>query len=125
LTVPLFLDHRPETHATEEVFSVTMRRLRAVVGPAFLSRLGFDKNIAAAAEQSEHWHREGVPLHEADLLVVAHLVAAREDPGLSVPPSNSVPAFARLCPQTSHAEMIELLRRAIRLSSAIRHRLEA
>jgi hypothetical protein len=101
-----------------------MRRLAVVVGPALLTRLGFDAALAQAAEQAEHWHRDDPAAGDADLLVVAHLFAAQEDPAPPVPPWHRVPALARICPHTSRPEAIELLRKGFRLCAAIRRRLD-
>jgi HD-like signal output (HDOD) protein len=122
MLVPLYLGERPETSASDEACSITMRRLRAVVGPALLTRLGFDSGIAQAAEQAEHWHRDEPSVGEADLLVVAHLIAALEEPVPPAPPWPRVPAFARLCPRTSRKDAEEMLRNAIRVCSSIRQR---
>jgi len=123
MLVPLYLADRPDTEASDEACAITMRRLRAVVGPALLGRLGFDAAIAQAAEQAEHWHRDEPTPGEADLLVVAHLIAALEDPAPPVPPWPRVPAFARLCPRTSRREALDLLRNAYRLCASLRTRI--
>lgn len=123
MLVPLYLADRPETDAGDEACSITMRRLRAVVGPALLARLGFDMEMAQAAEQAEHWHRDEAALGEADLLVTAHLIATLEDPAPPAPPWPRVPAFARLCPRTTRKEALGFLHGAQRLSASIRQRL--
>jgi HD-like signal output (HDOD) protein len=123
LLVPIYLTDRPETTASDEACAITMRRLRAVVGPALLARQGFDAEMAQAAEQAEHWHRDEPIVGEADLLVVAHLIATIEEPAPPAPPWPRVPAFARLCPRTSRDEASDLLRSALRLCDSIRRRI--
>ena len=123
LTVALYLDHRPELLANDEACAVAMRRLRAVVGPPLLTRLGFDLPMAQASEQAEHWHRDAANIGEADLLVAAHLIAALEEPAPQVPSLAQVPAFTRLWPGASRREMLDLLRQATRLCASLQRRL--
>jgi HD-like signal output (HDOD) protein len=124
LAVALYLEDRPEARAGDDACAVTQRRLRAVIGPALLTRLGFDGAMARTSEQAEHWHRDETPPGEADLLVAAHVVAALEDPAPQVPAAAQVPAFARVCPGGARRDALDLLRRAFRLCASLRRRLE-
>lgn len=88
----------PDVLKDESTLDHVIKDLRGIIGARILSAWGFTEDLVIAAEEAEHWFRDGSdPAEYADLVIVAQLHSFIGTPKMrGMPALDDLPAFKKL-----------------------------